>query len=179
LRRAISTQQREGKNRRRTLHVVVYVLEVADDHDRRVAAYGGVGREHGRETLDVGAQIASDCSKIWPERRRLATGGGVESVDARQDRIRVEPGAPGDIRGHSPLGVADAVSIFAIHALASRYEPSAVASAAPVHRAQRWLAVMKNERPKDASPRSFVDWFRFFLRDKSADRKRGGDGLCT
>jgi hypothetical protein len=47
-----------------------------------------------------------------------------------------------------------AVSDLAVHALASPHEPSDLASAAPFHRAQCWTAVMKNERPENASPRS-------------------------
>jgi hypothetical protein len=61
--------------------------------------------------------------------------------------------------------------VFAVHALASPHPPSDFASAAPVHREQCLMAVMKNERPKTSSQKSTVIWSQLFLREKSAERK--------
>jgi hypothetical protein len=61
--------------------------------------------------------------------------------------------------------------VFAVCALASPQAPSDFASAAPVHREQCLMAVMKNERPKTSSQRSIVIWSQLFLQETSADRK--------
>jgi hypothetical protein len=63
------------------------------------------------------------------------------------------------------------MSVFAVHALASPHAPSDFASAAPVHRKQGLMAVMKKERPKTTSQSSIVSWSQSFLREKSAERK--------
>jgi hypothetical protein len=58
-----------------------------------------------------------------------------------------------------------------VHALASPHAPSDFVSAAPVHKKQCLMTVMKNERPKTSAQRSIVIWSQLSLREKSAERK--------